>query len=73
MQKTQEMWRRKWQPTTVFLLGESHGQGSLVGCSSCGFKELDTTKKLIILSLCNTNPNSSVLIFKLSTMSYLTS
>ena len=26
-------WRRKWQPTTVFLPGESHGQRSLVGYS----------------------------------------
>jgi len=26
-------WRRKWQPTPVFLPGESHGQRSLVGCS----------------------------------------
>ena len=26
-------WRRKWQPTPVFLSGESHGQRSLVGCS----------------------------------------
>ena len=25
-------WRRKWQPTPVFLPGESEGQGSLVGC-----------------------------------------
>ena len=25
-------WRRKWQPTPVFLHGESQGQGSLVGC-----------------------------------------
>ena len=25
-------WRRKWQPTSVFLLGESQGRGSLVGC-----------------------------------------
>ena len=25
-------WRRKWQPTAVFLLGESLGQRSLVGC-----------------------------------------
>ena len=24
-------WRRKWQPTPVFLPRESHGQGSLVG------------------------------------------
>ena len=27
-------WRRKWQPTSVFLTGESHGQRSLVGYSS---------------------------------------
>jgi len=26
-------WRRAWQPSTVFLLGESHGQRSLVGYS----------------------------------------
>ena len=26
-------WRRKWQPTPVFLPGESHGQRSLVGYS----------------------------------------
>ena len=25
-------WRRKWQPTPVFLPGESQGLGSLVGC-----------------------------------------
>ena len=27
-------WRRKWQPTPVFLPGESHGQRSLAGYSS---------------------------------------
>ena len=26
------LWRRKWQPTPVFLPGESQGRGSLVGC-----------------------------------------
>ena len=26
-------WRREWQPTPVFLAGESHGQRSLLGCS----------------------------------------
>ena len=36
-------WRRKWQPTPVFLLGKSHGQKSLVGYSPWGHKELDTT------------------------------
>ena len=29
-------WRRKWQPTPVFLPGESQGWGSLVGCHLCG-------------------------------------
>ena len=29
-------WRRKWQPTPVFLPGESKGQGSLVGCHLWG-------------------------------------
>ena len=29
-------WRRKWQPTPVFLPGESQGWGSLVGCPSMG-------------------------------------
>ena len=37
-------WRRKWQPTPVFLLGESQGQGSLVGCRLWGRAESDTTK-----------------------------
>ena len=33
--------RRAWQPTPVFLSGESHGHGSLVGYSPQGCKELD--------------------------------
>ena len=37
-------WRRKWQPTPVFLLGESQGQGSLVGCRLWGRTESDTTE-----------------------------
>ena len=36
-------WRRKWQPTPLFLPGESQGQGSLVGCRLWGRTELDTT------------------------------
>ena len=39
-------WRRKWQPTPVFLPGESHGRRSLVGYSPWGRKELDTTERL---------------------------
>jgi len=37
-------WRRKWQPTPVFLPGESQGRGSLVGCSPWGRTESDTTE-----------------------------
>ena len=39
-------WRRKWQPTPVFLPGESQGRGSLVGCRLWGRKESDTTERL---------------------------
>ena len=39
-------WRRKWQPTPVFLPGESHGQRSLVGYSPWGRKESETTERL---------------------------
>ena len=37
-------WRMKWQPTRVFLPGESQGQGSLVGCRLWGRTELDVTE-----------------------------
>ena len=56
MQDTEDMWydlwvwkipwRRKWQPTPVFLPGESHGQRRLVGYSPRGRKESDTTERL---------------------------
>ena len=39
-------WRRKWQPTPVFLPGESEGQGSLVGCHLWGRTESDMTERL---------------------------
>ena len=37
-------WRRKWQPTPVFLPGESQGRGSLVGCRLWGHTESDKTE-----------------------------
>ena len=37
-------WRRKWQPTPVFLPGEFQGRGSLVGCRLWGCTELDMTE-----------------------------
>ena len=39
-------WRRWWQPTPVLLPGKSHGQRSLVGCSSWGREESDMTERL---------------------------
>ena len=36
--------RRKWQPTPVFLPGESQGWRSLVGCHLWGHTESDTTE-----------------------------
>ena len=36
--------RRKWQPTPVFLPGESQGRGSLVGCRLWGRTELAMTE-----------------------------
>ena len=37
-------WRRKWQPTPVFLPGESQGRGSLVGYCLWGHTESNTTE-----------------------------
>ena len=37
-------WRRKWQPTPLFLPGESQERRSLVGCHLWGRTELDTTE-----------------------------
>ena len=31
------IWRRKWQPTPVFLPGKVHGQRRLAGCSPWGY------------------------------------
>ena len=40
-------WRRKWQPTPVFLLSQSHGQRNLASSSPRGREELDTSEGLI--------------------------
>ena len=39
-------WGWKWQPTPVFLPGESHGQRSLLGYSQQGREESDTTEHI---------------------------
>ena len=51
-------WRREWQPTPVFLPGESHGQRGLDGYSSRGRKESDTTEH----THTHSEPMSEVLI-----------
>ena len=45
-------WRRKWQPTPVFLPGESQGWGSLVGCRLWGRTESDTTEVTLAAARC---------------------
>ena len=47
-------WRRKWQPTVVFLPGESQGQKNLVGYSPGGCKEPDTAER--------THPSPGILV-----------
>ena len=44
-------WRRKWQPTPVFLPGESQELGSLVGCRLWDRTELETTEVTLQLQL----------------------
>ena len=39
-------WRRKWKPTSVFLLEKSHGRRNLVGYNPWGGKESDMTERL---------------------------
>ena len=41
-------WRRKQEPTPIFLPGEFHGQRSLAGYSPWGCKDLDTTEWLLL-------------------------
>ena len=47
-------WRRKWQPTPVFLPRRFHGQRSLAGYSPEGLKESDTIEWLTLLLLLQT-------------------
>jgi len=44
-------WRRKWQPTPVFLPGKFHGQRNLAGYSPWDCKESDMTEQLTLLLL----------------------
>ena len=53
-------WRGAWQPTPVFLPGESHGQRSLVGYSPWGRKELDMTGAIITHLAAAASPGNMV-------------
>ena len=46
-------WRRKWQPTAVFLPGKSHGWRSLAVYSPWGYKESDVTERLHFTTFIN--------------------
>ena len=71
-------WRRKWQPTPVFLPGESHGQRSLVGCSPWGCRVgndwSDLAAAAAIRTYCTSEsekamaPHSSTLAWKIPWM-----
>ena len=58
-------WRREWQPTPVFLPGESYGQRSLVGYSPWGHRELDTTEHACFKKRILWSPGFQELIFTL--------
>ena len=58
--------RRAWQPPPVFLPGESHGQKSLVGCSTQGRKESDRTEA----TYQHTSEIKGLEIYQISPMNY---
>ena len=60
-------WRRKWQPTPVFLFGKFYGQKSLVGYSSWDPKEVQLSTQVQLsgpLAKCSNQPPSSGLFEK---------
>ena len=61
----EDPWRRKWQPTPVFLPGKPHGQRSLAGYSPWGYKsqthDLVTKPPPPLIRLVRFSPNSQLL------------
>ena len=53
-------WRWKWQSTPIFMPGKSHGQRSLWGYSSWGWKELDVTEHTCTCARMCTHTNTPV-------------
>ena len=60
-------WRRKWQPTPVFLPGESWGWGSLVGCRPWGCTEFDMTE---VTQQCNYHYRCLLFIYSFGVISF---
>ena len=60
------LWKRKQQPTPIFLLGKSHGQRSLVGYSPWGHKEVDMTEWLALIHLSSIELSLSLIKNQLS-------
>ena len=58
-------WRRKWQPTLVFLSGKSHKQRSLTGYSPWVHEESDSTEQLNNNNPCGQQPTSWSSYFRL--------
>ena len=56
-------WRRKWQPTPVFLPGESQGQGGLLGCHLWGPTESDMTEATAAAAAADLEAGQSSLAF----------
>ena len=54
-------WRRKWQPTPVFLLWDSQGRGSLVGCHLWGHTQLKWLSSSSSSTICKTLINQYIL------------
>ena len=64
------LWRRKWQPTPVFLPGEYYGQRSLVGYSSWGYKESERTEQLS-MHTCKMNSSSIIQLPSSQTITFM--
>ena len=63
-------WRRKWQPTPVFLSGKSHGQRSLAGYSLSGCQESDSTLRLNLHTHTHTHTHKHINKMHTSNNSY---
>ena len=63
-------WRRAWQSTPVFLLGESNGQRSLVGCSPWGRRK-SSRIEVTLLTHTHTHTHTHGLIYILSILLFL--